>query len=98
MIQIGARNMQNFTLLRRAGRSRMPVLLKRGLSATLDEWLLAAEYIMSEGNYNVVLCERGVRTFAQHTRHTLDLASIPGMRRISHLPPVVKPSPGSGKN
>src|SRR5437762_1163186 len=72
VIQIGARNMQNFSLLRRAGRSPLPVLLKRGLSATLDEWLLAAEYIMSEGNYNVVLCERGVRTFAQHTRNTLD--------------------------
>src|SRR5436309_4917219 len=98
MIQIGARNMQNFSLLRRVGRSSMPVLLKRGLSATLDEWLLAAEYIMSEGNYNVVLCERGVRTFAQHTRNTLDLASIPAVRRISHLPVVVDPSHGTGKN
>src|SRR5882672_10993406 len=98
MIQIGARNMQNFSLLRRVGRSRLPVLLKRGLSATLDEWLLAAEYIMSEGNYNVVLCERGVRTFAQHTRNTLDLASIPAVRRISHLPVVVDPSHGTGKN
>src|SRR5260370_20741587 len=76
MIQLGARNMQNFSLLRRAGKSHLPVLLKRGLAATLDEWLLAAEYIMSEGNYQVVLCERGVRTFAQHTRNTLDLASI----------------------
>src|SRR5438309_10044269 len=98
MIQIGARNMQNFSLLKRAGRSKLPVLLKRGLSATLDEWLLAAEYIMSEGNYNVVLCERGVRTFAQHTRNTLDLASIPAVRRISHLPVVVDPSHGTGKN
>ena len=98
MIQIGARNMQNFSLLRRAGRSHLPVLLKRGLSATLDEWLLAAEYIMSEGNYNVVLCERGVRTFAQHTRNTLDLASIPAVRRVSHLPVVVDPSHGTGKN
>ncbi|HYX27039.1 MAG TPA: 3-deoxy-7-phosphoheptulonate synthase [Pyrinomonadaceae bacterium] len=98
MIQIGARNMQNFSLLRRAGKSKLPVLLKRGLSATLDEWLLAAEYIMSEGNYNVVLCERGVRTFAQHTRNTLDLASIPAVRRISHLPVVVDPSHGTGKN
>ena len=98
MIQIGARNMQNFSLLRRVGRSSLPVLLKRGLSATLDEWLLAAEYIMSEGNYNVVLCERGVRTFAQHTRNTLDLASIPAVRRISHLPVVVDPSHGTGKN
>ncbi len=98
VIQIGARNMQNFTLLRRAGRSPLPVLLKRGLSATLDEWLLAAEYIMSEGNYNVVLCERGIRTFAQHTRNTLDLAAIPAVRRISHLPVIVDPSHGTGKN
>jgi 3-deoxy-7-phosphoheptulonate synthase len=90
--------MQNFSLLRRVGRSHLPVLLKRGLSATLDEWLLAAEYIMSEGNYNVVLCERGVRTFAQHTRNTLDLASIPAVRRISHLPVIVDPSHGTGKN
>jgi 3-deoxy-7-phosphoheptulonate synthase len=98
MIQIGARNMQNFSLLRRVGRSHLPILLKRGLSATLDEWLLAAEYIMSEGNYQVVLCERGVRTFAQHTRNTLDLASIPAVRRISHLPVVVDPSHSTGKN
>ncbi|MGB7923567.1 MAG: 3-deoxy-7-phosphoheptulonate synthase, partial [Pyrinomonadaceae bacterium] len=98
MLQIGARNMQNYTLLRRAGRSHLPVLLKRGLAAMLDEWLLAAEYIMAEGNYNVVLCERGVRTFAQHTRNTLDLAAIPAVRRISHLPVVVDPSHGTGKN
>ncbi|HSS19302.1 MAG TPA: 3-deoxy-7-phosphoheptulonate synthase [Pyrinomonadaceae bacterium] len=98
VIQIGARSMQNFTLLRRVGKSRMPVLLKRGLSATLDEWLLAAEYIMSEGNYQVVLCERGIRTFAQHTRNTLDLAAIPAVRRISHLPVIVDPSHGTGKN
>ncbi|MCA1592865.1 MAG: 3-deoxy-7-phosphoheptulonate synthase [Acidobacteria bacterium] len=98
VLQIGARNMQNFSLLRRAGRSPLPVLLKRGLSAMLDEWLLAAEYIMSEGNYNVILCERGVRTFAQHTRNTLDLAAIPAVRRISHLPVVVDPSHGTGKN
>src|SRR5213595_4081796 len=98
MIQIGARNMQNFTLLRRVGRSRLPVLLKRGLSATLDEWLLAAEYIMSEGNYQIVLCERGIRTFAQHTRNTLDLAAIPAVRRISHLPVIVDPSHGTGKS
>ena len=98
VIQIGARNMQNFTLLKRAGRSRMPVLLKRGLSATLDEWLLAAEYIMSEGNYQIVLCERGIRTFAQHTRNTLDLAAIPAVRRLSHLPVIVDPSHGTGKN
>ncbi|MBA2733758.1 MAG: 3-deoxy-7-phosphoheptulonate synthase [Acidobacteria bacterium] len=98
MIQLGARNMQNFSLLRRAGRSKLPVLLKRGLAATLDEWLLAAEYIMAEGNYNVVLCERGIRTFAQHTRNTLDLAAIPAVRRVSHLPVVVDPSHGTGKN
>jgi len=97
MIQLGARNMQNFSLLRRAGRSRLPILLKRGLSATLDEWLLAAEYIMSEGNYQIVLCERGIRTFAQHTRNTLDLAAIPAVRRISHLPVIVDPSHGTGK-
>jgi 3-deoxy-7-phosphoheptulonate synthase len=98
MIQIGARNMQNFSLLRRAGRSHLPILLKRGLSATLDEWLLAAEYVMAEGNYQVVLCERGIRTFAQHTRNTLDLAAIPAIRRISHLPVIVDPSHGTGKN
>jgi len=98
MIQIGARNMQNFSLLRRAGRSPLPVLLKRGLSATLDEWLLAAEYVMAEGNYNVVLCERGIRTFAQHTRNTLDLSAVPAVRRISHLPVIVDPSHGTGKN
>ena len=98
VIQIGARSMQNFTLLRRVGKSRLPVLLKRGLSATLDEWLLAAEYIMSEGNYQVVMCERGIRTFAQHTRNTLDLSAIPAVRRISHLPVIVDPSHGTGKN
>src|SRR5215210_304196 len=98
VLQIGARNMQNFSLLKRAGRARIPVLLKRGLSAMLDEWLLAAEYVMAEGNYNVILCERGVRTFAQHTRNTLDLAAIPAVRRISHLPVVIDPSHGTGKN
>jgi 3-deoxy-7-phosphoheptulonate synthase len=98
VIQIGARSMQNFSLLRRVGKSHLPVLLKRGLSATLDEWLLAAEYIMSEGNYQVILCERGIRTFAQHTRNTLDLAAIPAVRRISHLPVIVDPSHGTGKN
>ncbi len=98
VIQIGARSMQNFTLLRRVGKSKLPVLLKRGLSATLDEWLLAAEYIMSEGNYQVVLCERGIRTFSQHTRNTLDLAAIPAIRRVSHLPVIVDPSHGTGKN
>jgi len=98
MIQIGARNMQNYTLLRRVGRSKFPVLLKRGMAATLEEWLLAAEYIMSEGNYQVVLCERGVRTFAQHTRNTLDLAAVPAVRRISHLPIIIDASHGTGKN
>lgn len=98
MIQIGARNMQNFSLLRRAGRAKLPVLLKRGLSATLDEWLLAAEYVMAEGNYQIVLCERGIRTFAQHTRNTMDLAAIPAVRRLSHLPVIVDPSHGTGKN
>lgn len=98
VIQIGARSMQNFTLLRRVGKSCLPVLLKRGLSATLDEWLLAAEYIMSEGNYQIVLCERGIRTFAQHTRNTLDLSAVPAVRRISHLPVIVDPSHGTGKN
>ena len=98
VLQIGARNMQNFSLLRRAGRSPLPILLKRGLAATLEEWLLAAEYVMAEGNYNVILCERGVRTFAQHTRNTLDLAAIPEVRRLSHLPVVVDPSHGTGHN
>jgi 3-deoxy-7-phosphoheptulonate synthase len=98
VIQVGARNMQNFTLLRRVGKSKLPVLLKRGIAATVDEWLLAAEYIMSEGNYQVVLCERGVRTFAQHTRNMLDLGAIPTIRRISHLPIVVDASHAAGKS
>jgi 3-deoxy-7-phosphoheptulonate synthase len=98
MIQIGARNMQNFTLLKRAGRSRLPVLLKRGMAATLEEWLLAAEYVMAEGNYQLVLCERGVRTFAQHTRNTLDLAAVPAVRRISHLPVIVDAAHGTGRS
>lgn len=96
-IQIGARNMQNFSLLKSAGRARKPVLLKRGMSATLEELLLSAEYIMSEGNYEVMLCERGVRTFADHTRNTLDLSLIPAIKRISHLPILVDPSHGTGK-
>jgi 3-deoxy-7-phosphoheptulonate synthase len=96
VIQIGARNMQNFSLLKRAGRSKLPVLLKRGMAATLEEFLLAAEYIMAEGNYNVVLCERGIRTFAQHTRNTLDLGVVPAIRRISHLPVIVDPSHSGG--
>jgi 3-deoxy-7-phosphoheptulonate synthase len=96
-IQIGARNMQNFSLLRRAGRSRKPVLLKRGMSSTLEEFLMAAEYILAEGNYNVVLCERGVRTFADHTRNTLDLSVVPAVQSLSHLPIIVDPSHGTGK-
>jgi 3-deoxy-7-phosphoheptulonate synthase len=97
IIQLGARNMQNFALLRAAGRAEKPVLLKRGMSATLDEFLLAAEYIMSEGNYEVILCERGIRTFTDHTRNTLDLSIVPAVKRISHLPIIVDPSHGTGK-
>ena len=97
VIQIGARNMQNYSLLRAAGRRRKPVLLKRGIAATLEEFLMAAEYIMSEGNYQVILCERGVRTFADHTRNTLDLSIVPAVQRLSHLPIVVDPSHGTGK-
>ena len=97
IVQIGARNMQNFSLLRRVGQARKPVMLKRGMSATLDELLLAAEYIMAEGNYNVILCERGVRTFADHTRNTLDLSIVPAVQHRSHLPIIVDPSHGTGK-
>ena len=97
-IQIGARNMQNFALLRYAGQAEKPILLKRGLSATLDELLLAAEYIMAEGNYDVILCERGIRTFAAHARNTMDLSIIPAVHRISHLPIIVDPSHGTGHN
>src|SRR5271168_862236 len=97
VIQIGARNMQNFSLLKRAGRTRKPVLVKRGMSATLDELLMAAEYVMSEGNYQVILCERGVRTFADHTRNTLDLSIVPAVQQASHLPILVDPSHGTGK-
>ena len=97
VIQIGARNMQNFSLLKKAGRMRKPVLLKRGMSATLEEFLMAAEYILSEGNYQVVLCERGVRTFADHTRNTLDLSIVPAVQKASHLPILVDPSHGTGK-
>jgi 3-deoxy-7-phosphoheptulonate synthase len=97
VIQIGARNMQNYSLLKKAGKTRKPVLLKRGMSATLDELLMAAEYIMSEGNYEVILCERGVRTFTDHTRNTLDLSIVPAVQRLSHLPIIVDPSHGTGK-
>jgi 3-deoxy-7-phosphoheptulonate synthase len=96
-VQIGARNMQNFSLLRRAGRSKKPILLKRGMSSTLEEFLMAAEYILAEGNYNVILCERGVRTFADHTRNTLDLSVVPAVQSLSHLPIIVDPSHGTGK-
>jgi len=98
MIQIGTRNMQNFSLLKRVGKSHLPVLLKRGLSATLDEFLFAAEYIIAEGNRNVVLCERGIRTFANHSRNTLDLSIVPAVQKVSHLPIIVDPSHGTGKN
>jgi 3-deoxy-7-phosphoheptulonate synthase len=96
-IQIGARNMQNFSLLKRAGRARKPVVLKRGMSATLEEFLMSAEYILAEGNYQVILCERGVRTFSDHSRNTLDLAVVPAVKRMSHLPILVDPSHGTGR-
>ncbi|SMC26788.1 3-deoxy-D-arabinoheptulosonate-7-phosphate synthase [Desulfacinum hydrothermale DSM 13146] len=97
IVQIGARNMQNFSLLRRAGQSRKPVLLKRGMSATLDEWLMAAEYILEGGNPNVIFCERGIRTFAHHSRNTLDLSAVPVVRKESHLPIIVDPSHACGR-
>jgi len=96
-VQIGARNMQNFSLLRRAGKSKRPILLKRGMSATLEEFLMAAEYVLSGGNYQVILCERGVRTFADHSRNTLDLSVVPAVQRLSHLPIIVDPSHGTGR-
>jgi len=96
-IQIGARNMQNFSLLKRAGRARKPVILKRGMSATLEEFLMSAEYILAEGNYQVVLCERGVRTFSDFSRNTLDLAVVPAVKKLSHLPILVDPSHGTGR-
>ena len=97
VVQIGARNMQNFSLLKQAGRLRKPVLIKRGLSATLEEFLMAAEYVMSEGNYQVILCERGVRTFSDHARNTLDLSVVPAIKRVSHLPILIDPSHGTGR-
>ena len=97
IIQIGTRNMQNFSLLKRVALARKPVLLKRGMSATLEEWLMAAEYVMAGGNYNVILCERGVRTFSDHSRNTLDLSVIPPAKKLSHLPILVDPSHGTGK-
>ena len=97
IIQIGARNMQNYALLKRAGHTRKPVLLKRGLAATIEELLMSAEYIMSEGNSQVILCERGIRTFADTTRNTLDISAIPSIKEVSHLPVVVDPSHAAGK-
>ena len=98
IFQVGARNMQNFTLLRELGRTSKPVLLKRGISATIEEWLLSAEYILSGGNSEVILCERGIRTFENYTRNTLDLSAIPVVRRLSHLPVIVDPSHGTGRS
>ena len=97
LLQVGARNMQNFFLLKELGRLQKPILLKRGPSATIEEWILAAEYIMSEGNHNVILCERGIRTFETYTRNTLDLSAVPAAKNLSHLPVVVDPSHGTGK-
>ncbi len=97
VIQIGSRNMQNFVLLKEVGRGNRPVLLKRGLAATIEEWLMAAEYIMAEGNKNIILCERGIRTFETHTRNTLDISAIPAVQHLSHLPVIVDPSHAAGK-
>ena len=97
ILQVGARNMQNFTLLRELGRVRTPVLLKRGPSATIEEWLLSAEYILAGGNMNVILCERGIRTFESYTRNTLDVSAIPVIQKLSHLPIIADPSHGSGR-
>ncbi len=97
LIQVGARNMQNFTLLKELGKLKKPILLKRGMSATIEEWLMSAEYIMSEGNENVILCERGIRTFETYTRNTLDLSAVQAVKRLSHLPVIVDPSHATGK-
>jgi 3-deoxy-7-phosphoheptulonate synthase len=97
ILQVGARNMQNFTLLRELGRTRTPVLLKRGISATIEEWLLSAEYILAGGNMSVMLCERGIRTFESYTRNTLDISAIPVVQKLSHLPILVDPSHGTGR-
>ena len=97
VIQVGSRNMQNFDLLKRLGKINKPILLKRGLSATIEEWLLAAEYIMNEGNPNVILCERGIRTYENETRNTLDISAVPLVKKVSHLPIIVDPSHASGK-
>ena len=97
IIQVGARNMQNFDLLRELGKTRKPILLKRGLSATIEEWMMSAEYILAGGNENVILCERGIRTFENYTRNTLDLSAIPAVKKLSHLPVIVDPSHAAGK-
>ena len=97
LLQVGARNMQNFNLLRELGKVRKPILLKRGIAATVEELLLSAEYIMSGGNYQVILCERGIRTFETSTRNTMDISAIPVLKRLSHLPVVADPSHGTGK-
>jgi 3-deoxy-7-phosphoheptulonate synthase len=97
ILQIGARNMQNFSLLKKVGKMSLPVLLKRGMSATIEDFLMAAEYIMSEGNPNVILCERGIRTFEKYTRNTLDLSAVPVIKELSHLPIIVDPSHATGK-
>jgi len=97
IIQIGARNMQNYSLLRLAGQTKKPVLFKRGFAATIDEWLMAAEYIMSEGNTRIILCERGIRTFSDNTRNTLDISAIPSIKSVSHLPIIVDPSHAAGR-
>jgi 3-deoxy-7-phosphoheptulonate synthase len=97
VLQIGARNMQNFSLLREVGRANKPVILKRGLAATIDEWLMAAEYVMCEGNYKVILCERGIRTYETYTRNTVDISAIPVIKQLSHLPILVDPSHGTGR-
>ena len=97
ILQIGARNMQNFRLLKEVGRCNKPVMLKRGLCATIDEWLNAAEYIMNEGNHNVILCERGIRTYETYTRNTLDMSAVAAVKHLSHLPIIVDPSHGTGK-
>lgn len=97
VIQVGARNMQNFDLLKELGKTNKPILLKRGLSATIEEWLMSAEYIMAGGNENVILCERGIRTFETYTRNTLDLSAVPAVKKLSHLPVVIDPSHSAGK-
>ncbi len=97
ILQGGARNMQNFTLLRELGRTRKPIMLKRGISATVEEWLLSSEYILAGGNMNVMLCERGIRTFESYTRNTLDISAIPVVKQLSHLPVIVDPSHGTGR-